>query len=89
MSLTNFKIKDFDDETVDIKPVTQYSYESDCLDFIPLRAGKTTRYMAVARESVATPVNVWVAEPTRRTIIEEADVPVRIPVFTSSLGVVS
>jgi hypothetical protein len=87
MSLTNFRIKDFDDETVDIKPVTQYSYESDCLDFIPLRAGKTTRYMSVARDSVAIDIPVWVAEPTRRTIIEEVDVPVRtgriIPVFAA------
>jgi hypothetical protein len=77
MSLANFRIKDFDDETVETEPVTQYTYESDCLDFIPLRAGTTTRYMAVARDSEAVAVNVWVAEKPRTAIVEDAE-----PVYT-------
>ena len=73
MSMENFKIKQFDDitDTTPSEAVT-YDYPSDCLDFVPIKLNTTTKYMAVARDSEAVPINVWVAEPTRRTIIEDA-----------------
>jgi hypothetical protein len=70
--LHNFKVHQFDDpwDEPDAAGMS-YDYPSDCLDFIPLHAGTTTKYMSVARDSEPIKVNVWVAEPKRVGVVDD------------------
>lgn len=71
--MNNFTIHGIDDPWDEPAPAKAHVYESDCLDFVPLHVGSTTRYMSVARESQSISVPVWVAVAPRTAVVDDME----------------